>query len=325
MKKTLLLLLLLTVLLSACGTAPAQGTTVQPAIVLPTNTAMPLSGNLSEISTPVPNISAAADVSPTPRPTLAPDAWMSMPVVPEVSDTARAIYQRGQEMGNDPHVFSRIGDCQNVASRFLGVFDSPGDYTLGDEYAYLQETIDYFAGSFVRQGFAVKGGYNVAAILSPLRADKENCEAGESPVACEIRANNPSFAIISLEEWWANKPADEYEKYLRQIVEYTIDKGVVPILATKADNLEGDNGINQAIARVAYDYDIPLWNFWAAVQPLPNHGLEKEFDGFHLSFSGDAGNQFDDPYRMEFGWAWRNLTALQSLDAVRRGVTEQNP
>lgn len=316
MMKKIILLILLTVIPSACAAVP----TPMP-VVAARETVVSTPTPLAEKESVPPTATVQEEVdemfTPTPRPTLAPDAWMELPIVPEVSNTARAIYQRGQEMGNDPHVFSKIGDCQNVTSLFLGVFEKPDEFSLGADNAYLQETIDYFDGSFSRESLAVKGGFNVAAILSPLRADKDVCQMAESPVACEIRENNPSFVIISLEEWWADKPAEEYEGYLRQIVKYAIDEGVVPILATKADDLEGDNGINQAIARVAYEYDIPLWNFWRAVQPLPNHGLSE--DGFHLSF---ARNFFDDPVRMESAWPWRNLTALQALDAVRRGVAE---
>ncbi len=316
MRKNIILLLSLLVFLSACSPSPASVESSQVADAETIEEVVSVQQDEPVSETPVRDEETPTAI-PTIRPTQAPDAWMEMPIVPEVSDTARAIYQRGQEMGNDPHVFSKIGDCQNVTSRFLGVFENPDEFSLGTEYAYLQETIDYFEGSFSRESLAVKGGFNVAAILSPLRADKEACESNESPIACEIRVNNPSFVFISLEEWWANKPAEEYEAYLKKIVEHAIDEGVVPILATKADDLEGDNGINRTIAHVAYEYDIPLWNFWKAVQPLPNAGLTE--DGFHLTF---ARNFFDDPARMENAWPWRNLTALQALDAVRRGVTE---
>ncbi|HEX2995829.1 MAG TPA: hypothetical protein VHP14_13470, partial [Anaerolineales bacterium] len=104
---------------------------------------------------------------------------------------------------------------------------------------------------------------------------------------------------------------------MRRAIERIIETGAVPIIANKADNLEGDHGINRTIAQIAYDYEIPLWNFWAAVQPLPNHGLSS--DGFHLTF---ARNFFDDPQRMKNAWPWRNLTALQVLDAVHKGLKE---
>jgi hypothetical protein len=99
------------------------------------------------------------------------------------------------------------------------------------------------------------------------------------------------------------------------VVEYVLSQEVVPILATKADNVEGDNSINAAITRVAYEYEVPLWNFWSAAYPLPDHGLSP--DGFHLTFARDY---FDDPVRMQSAWPWRNLTALQAIDAVWRAV-----
>jgi hypothetical protein len=260
-----------------------------------------------------------------PAPTLAPDGWKSLPVIPTVSQKVRLIYQLGLLMGNDPHAFSKIGDCQNVTVYFLGHFDHPDEFNLGP-YAYLQSTIDWYAGSFSRDSLAVKGGFNAAAILSPLRADPSQCYSYENPVACELRVHHPSVAIISLEEWWAGHP-ENYEKYLRQIIEYTISKGVVPILATKASNLEGNNLINQTIAKLAREYDLPLWNFWASVQDLPNHGLAQydvygQVDLFHLTRS-EGFYDYNDPTIEPTGWSMRNLTALQALDAVRKGLTEQ--
>lgn len=246
-----------------------------------------------------------------------PDWWRDLPVIPVVTDTAREIYQRGIEMGNNPNTFAKVGDCQNVHSYFLGIFDKPDEYELGEEYAYLQATIDHFAGSFERGSEAVDNGFNVASVLSPLWSSRR-CEPNESPNECENRQHNPSIAIISMETWWSGEDPQIYEDYLSEIVEFWIGEGVVPILATKADNVEGDHGINRAIANVARRYDIPLWNFWLAVQDLPNGGLTE--DGFHLTF---ARNFFNDPERLKAGWVMRNLTALQALDAVWRGVTEE--
>ena len=99
-------------------------------------------------------------------------------------------------------------------------------------------------------------------------------------------------------------------------------QGAVPILATKADNLEGDHKINLTIAKIAYEYDIPMWNFWRAVQDLPNKGIRKDDpDRFHLSVGL---NHFDDPQAMQNAWPVRNLTALEALDAVWRGLSEQD-
>jgi len=253
-----------------------------------------------------------------PTATALPESWEDYPVVPNISQRAIEIYLQGIAQGNDPHSFSKIGDCQNITTYFLADFENPNLYSLGDEYAYLQDTIDYFYGSYSRESLAVAGGLNVARVLSPLHADLELCEPNEHPLACEVRVNNPSVALVSLEENWGSRTPEEYETYLRKVIEYLIDENVLPILATKADNLEGDHSINQVIVKVAADYDIPLWNFWLAVQPLPNHGLQA--DGFHLT---KAGAYFDDPPHMLSSWPWRNLTALQTLDAVLQAVATE--
>jgi hypothetical protein len=302
------LFLLSILLLAACTTAP-------------TATPQPESTSTPEATETETAAAATEESAPTPRPTLAPDEWKTLPVVPEVTDTAREIYARGLELGRDPNAFSKVGDCQTNTGFYLVDFDHDGWYSLGEEYAYLQDTIDYYAGSFSRTSLAMRDGYNVAAILTPLRADPKQCEKNENPIQCEFRLHNPSIAIISLETNFNGRPADDYGKYMRQIIEYSIEQGVVPILATKGDNLEGDHSINAEIAEIAVEYDIPLWNLWAALQPLPNQGHDTDLnDGFHLSFSR---NFFDQPKNMLSGWPWRNLTALQALDAVRKGLQEQ--
>ena len=176
----------------------------------------------------------------------------------------------------------------------------------------MQDTIDYFAGSFSRDSLAVWSGFTVYAILDPTWADPAYCQPGESPQECEYRLYQPSFVIISLEVWHGK--TEDYAYNLREVLDFWIEHDVVPILATKADNKEVDWSVNAAIASIAWEYDIPLWNFLMATQPLPEFGLT---DGFHLSY---AQNHFGDEAMMQNAWPWRNLTALQSLDAVRRGV-----
>ena len=313
---------LVIVMLAACapGQAPAQSSLLatQPAVreIMPSQ---PATDPVSEATDLPATESLPPAATTTPKPPLEEGAWMDMPAVPTgVSNAMRLVYQRGLKLGNDPTHFSVIGDCQNVSSYFLAVFEKPGEFSLGQEYAYLQPTIDYYQGSFSRKSLAVKGGFNVAAILSPLRADPKSCNANESPLDCELRTWKPSIVFVSMETWWSEKPEAEYDKYMRRVIERILESGAVPIIATKADNLEGNNGINATIAQIAYDYDLPLWNFWAAVQPLPNHGLSS--DHFHLTF---ARNFFDDPVRMKSAWPWRNLTALQTLDVVHRGLSSQ--
>ena len=109
-----------------------------------------------------------------------------------------------------------------------------------------------------------------------------------------------------------------FETELQQIVERLLQAEVVPILSTKADNLEGNYRINTIIARLAYKYNLPLWNFWRAVQPLPAHGMQADHE--HLTY---AFSDFSNPINFQYAWPLRNLTALQVLDSVYRGVTSQ--
>lgn len=243
-----------------------------------------------------------------------PDFWKTLPVVPAFSATTMDIYGVGQAMGNDPASLSIVGDCQNVTELFLAPLLNPDQHSLGD-HAYLQQTIDHYAGAFSRTRAAVRGGYNVASVLSPLWSDAAVCDLDETPLLCENRVNNPSVVIISMETWYEGDVVPTYEGYLRQGVAFWIEQGVVPILATKGGDLPQDDAINAAIARVALAYDVPLWNFWAAVAHLPDGGIHP--DDLHLTV---APSLFDNDEAMQFGWPWRNLTALQVLDAFRMAV-----
>lgn len=237
--------------------------------------------------------------------------WKESPIIPaEISWRSREIYKLGQEMKNNPNAFSVVGDCESSPSWFLGDFDRGSSYYKLEPYDNLKSVIDYFQGSFERKNLAVGNGFNTASVLSPFWADPEYCLSGESPLDCEVRIHHPSFAFILL---GTNDiyNVDIFESNMRKILDRLMEKGVLPILATKADNLDGGNQINAIISSLAYEYEIPLWNFWRAVQDLPSKGLQP--DGAHLTW---ARNYFDDSKAMENAWPWRNLTALQVLDKV---------
>jgi len=264
------------------------------------------------LATSIPPTSSLA--SPTPRPTLGPESWKDLPVVPPISDHVTEIFLRGLAAGNNPGAFSKIGDCGSTPGWFLGDFDrGPRYYDLGD-YTQLSPVIEEFQGSYDRASLAARSGFNASALFVPLWSDRTYCQAGEMPLACEYRVHKPSIAFIMLgtNDVWH---PEEFEPQMRRIIEFSIDHGVIPILATKADNQEGDHNINATIARLAWEYDIPLWNFWAATEPLPNHGLQE--DKVHLTWGS---TMFDDLEAMKKAWPVRNLTALQVLDAVWRKV-----
>ncbi len=287
------------------ATLPPEPSATQPPEPTATNTIQPENDTIKRI----------APYEPHTGEQTAYQDWMQWPVLPVVSQRAREIYQRGLANGNDPSRFSTIGDCQVIRQYFLGYFDKGNDaWRFGASLPKYKEVLSQFHGSYFRLSMSVRTGFNVASVLSAINSDPKVCKAGETPLQCEIRDWNPSIAIISMETWTPDRPTAAYEGYLRKIVDYVISQNVVPILATKADNLEGDNSINQMVARIAYEYDIPLWNFWAAAHPLPDHGLTE--DGFHLTngpsqLTGDG---------LKVAWNVRNLTALQALDKVWKAV-----
>lgn len=237
-------------------------------------------------------------------------------VLPTVSARAREIYQQGLALGNDPRAFSKIGDCMSVNPYFLTAFDTPGEYRLGADYGFLQETIDHFRGSFSRESQAAHIGFNAQSVFDPVWANPTQCAKGETPIECEFRLHRPSVVLISLGtngEWLSN---DEYETALRRILDFAIGRGVLPILSTKADDLEGGGRFNAIVIRLAADYQLPLWNFRAAVEGLPRRGISTQ-SAYQLRWGRAF---FDTPSTTWTGWQWRNLTALQSLDVVWKAV-----
>ncbi len=267
-----------------------------------------------ELTLTADSVIPTASISPTTSSTatdLASDFWQSLPVIPhELSARSREIYALGQEMGNDARNFSRIGDCNSAAPAFLVGFGE--EYNLA-EFGYLQPAIDYFQESFARPSYAARAGLNTSGVLSTLWT-AEICLAGESLLACQYRLDLPAFAIISLgtnESYYEHHDPGVFERNLRVILDETIARGILPILATKADNLEGDHVINATIARLALEYDLPLWNFWLAVQHLPDNGL---LETEHLTtVSHRIYTDFTMPHAMERGMQIKNLTALQML------------
>lgn len=313
MKTHAILILCTIVFIASCQPTPADDPIPVSTTSLPTQPQ--ITPSIVTGSSTLPPTQVTSTVGKQPTPTLKktnpkPSDWMKMPVIPVISDNVRLIYEKGQSLGNHPDAFSKVGDCGSTPSWFLGDFDR-GErfYNLGS-YTSLQQVIDYYHGSFERTSLAALSGYNTSSVLTPLWSNKELCQSDESPLACEYRIHRPSIAFITL---GANDVyhLDTFETHLREIIEYSIAQGVIPILATKPDNIEGDHRINSTIAALAVEYDIPLWNYWLAVQPLPNHGLQE--DNVHITF---ASNDFSNPLNMQAGWPVRNLNALQMLQAI---------
>ncbi len=233
-----------------------------------------------------------------------PDEWKTWPILPDdVSDTVKAIYQQGLENGNNPHAFSILGDCHSLPEVFLGLYDHDSQ-AIANLDEDLQETVEQFQGSFDRYSPTVVVGTTEGALLwAQWNENKEGyCEAGELPIDCELRYHKPVIAFIRLGTHWEARN----EEYLRTLIEKLIDNGTVPVIVTKPDNRELDERVNHNLAKLAVEYDLPLWNFWASIQDLPNSGLSDDSD-MYLS---------DDAYAVQ------QIDGLKVLDIVYRALNE---
>lgn len=231
-----------------------------------------------------------------------------MPVIPtNLDESLQKVYQLGISLGNDPRAFSLFGDCQARPDAFFGLFETDEELfaSLSPE---LQETVENFRGSFNRESPTAQDGTTPGALLwTQWHQGKFTCTFAETPVECELRIHRPSFVIIQIGTHFESRNTD----YLRKIIEQLLDAGVIPILATKADNREKDERVNRDMALLASEYDLPLWNFWAAVSDLPNRGLYTRADR----------PQQGDIYLTDEAARIHRITGLEVLNVVWRAAT----
>lgn len=235
-----------------------------------------------------------------------PDNWKTWHVIPQyVTDAMREVYRRGLAQGNDEHAFSILGDCHSLPDVFMGVYDREPEI-IADLNPQLQETVEHFQGSFDRYSPTVADGTTEGALLwERWNQNKEGyCEYGETPIDCELRYHKPIISYIHVGTHWEARN----ERYLRTIIEKLLNFGSVPVVVFKADNREIDERVNENLAKLAVEYELPVWNFWVSVQDLPNQGLPDDTQ-MELTDAAYAVHQRD---------------GLIVLDAVYRALRENS-
>ena len=264
----------------------------------------------------IPGVEADPEVQPM-GPPQAPAQLGGLPlneivvIPPEYGGRLASIYLAGSLDGRNPRAYSKLGDSTIENPHFMAPFG--GDlYDLGP-YAYLQPTVDYYAGSHQRQGAAVQRGLNSYGLFSPIWADPEFCEEGEGPLECELRLHQPSVVLVYLGSNDLEDPAG-FEANLGRAVEILIEAGVIPILGTKAASGAEMRALNEIVRRTAQEYQLPLWDFARLAETLPNHGLRE--DGIHLTYFVPP--DLSAPEGLESGYGLLNLSALMALESLRR-------
>lgn len=295
----------------------------------PSPTSPPTASPAPEQAAPVEIAAVPVDpAQPAPAQPPAPAA-PTVSVISGISATARNIFISGQQMGNRPNVFSKIGDSITVAPQFLYPIGA-GLYNL-QGYAQYQAVINYFSSatartsnSFANESLAANGGWTTQTALDPNAANRTVCFVTESPLVCEYRIVKPALALIMLgTNDTVAVPLPTYRANLGAIVQTSIQMGVIPVLSTIPPRFQADGTVaayNQAVIETARAYDIPLWDYHSSMVGIYAGGLSQ--DGLHPS--APPGSHPNDiaqaanftPENLNYGYTMRNLGALQVLDAI---------
>jgi hypothetical protein len=249
---------------------------------------------------------------------------------PAALDHARAIAVRGRELGRRADAFMKVGDSNTatggyVAPQYLNPLGAPGydPYRSGLAAAApdLLDTLAAFRtplgpsgeNSFTRTSSSAYPGWTLPNVLPTL--------------AGEVAATGAAVALVMIGTndlvVYGDGDPGPYREMLRQLVRTLTAAGVVPVLSTLPDHADNPAYVartrvfNQAIADLAEEERVPLWNFWRQTRELPNGGLDA--GGVHLTASPNGGGAFG-PGDLRFGQNARNLAALEVLDWFRERV-----
>ena len=258
-------------------------------------------------STPLPPPTLVPTVIGAPVAALATSAAGPLAVpagVLRLTGRERGLYAAAIARGRPAGIFTIAGDSNSEWAGYLGQI-ALGAYDLRSRPAYAAVAAR-FGPSFQRRSVAVAGGLRAADMFLADWPDKPSvCDRAEGRFACELRLSRASIVFIQLGTGdrfvWA-----EYEGHIRRMLEMSLQNGVLPVLVTKADDLESWQGgapidhMNTVIRRLAAEYQVPMIDFHLATRNLPiipnpqlpdrpftKNGLLDEWGYyFHLSAEG---------------------------------------
>ena len=260
------------------------------------------------------------------------------------------IHLKGLGLGNYKNTFAKVGDSISTSESFLMDIGC-GNETLAD-YQSLQTTVDYFRS---RQ-FSTAYGTGLCHTSNSFSAWSPSSNPGwranyamdrnwlyiqyqrychypdDIPIACEFKLMRPSIVFIMFgTNDLVNIPITDFYIALDNIVQFSIKKGVIPVLSTippRNDNQQYKDRVikyNATIIKVAQLHHVPLWNYWLALQSPTMIRFGISDDNVHPSVY--RGNQSANFSRagLRYGYNQRNLHAMQILDSIRRIIFENGP
>ena len=278
-------------------------------------------------------------------------SYLSEPVVPAINAlmqaNLQAVYRLGQQLGDRPNVFMKVGDSNSYSGNYLDPLGGlAAAFATGSplgSYASLAGSLGYFliqavdgsgANSFNHTSAATFGGWTSTDLLTPGKrgaAPGAPQFASDSPILDEVQELRPPIALIMIgtNDVLSLSP-EQYHANLTLIVQVLVSQGVIPILSSiPSINLPGAPTLpgrveqfNQIIADVATANEVPFLNLKAVLDPLPFNGLGP--DQVHLSDSPN-GSGASGIVDLAFGMNMRNLVTVEALDKVLRVVMQNAP
>ncbi len=264
--------------------------------------------------------STGADVEPDPEPWYGPAIYppgrVHSPITAYVADGLRDAIARGPQLRDD--VFLKAGASTTVSHNTLHCF--AGDNVDLGAHDHLAPTLAYFLGGdaagttpFDRETLAAESGRGAGW-----------CIGGDpSPLQREVQAIEPRLALVHYGTndmgFGATYESASYPFYanMTTLLDELLDQGIVPIVfgITRRGDSDGAQRwvatYNAILRGLAQARQIPFVDTYAAIDPLPGHGLSS--DGLHLeAWEGGACMLVDEG--LQHGHNMRNLIALEVLD-----------
>jgi hypothetical protein len=277
-------------------------------------------------ASPIDASAAAPESTPPQAPAVHyPEGELHSPMTREIVDNLRAVLDRSDGRRN---VFAKIGDSNTVNASFMGCFAGK-DVRLG-AHAALASTLAFFGAQRADEQRTSYDRITEAATVGWLAGNV--LAGGTSPLARELAAVKPAFAVIMLGTN-DNRPGgiEPFAKDLAEVVDRTLAAGVVPLLSTIPPRADSPAAaarvpeINAAIRAIAEARRVPLMDLHAALLPLRGYGLAA--DGVHLQMAGSGTPHgcWLTPDALQRGMNVRNLLTLTALDRARRFLIDGEP
>ena len=246
----------------------------------------------------------------------------------------RAVYLRGLAAGNRAAVFAKIGDSITESQSFLtdfGPASGTPSWNLGS-YTALEPTRAFFNATLVDESHSSFDRASRAAVTGWTSGDA--LDDGAMLLRQELTALHPSVAIVMFGS--ADIDVTEvgtYRSNLTRVVQIILAANVIPVLSTIPNRTDSPTtsalgpSFVSTIREVAAAQHVPLQDYWAALEPLPHHGVSE--DGVHPSLyrvpGGGPEAAYFTPEALAYGYNVRNLQTLATLAHVRAVVFNDGP